>query len=82
MLFIRVNSLVIEHDTILSALSRSKNDTELLMMQLTLHSECSTLETELNTEMHWQAKYLKGFVGQYSVYGVSSAHLRKNSIGA
>jgi hypothetical protein len=67
LLFIRVNTLLVEHDTISAALARAGGtDEELSMMQIELQSECSTIEVSFNNEVHWTAKYIAGCVGESS----------------
>jgi hypothetical protein len=64
LLFMRVHSLVVEHDTITAAMERDNKDDELAMMQIELHSECSTIETELRSKAQWTAKYVTDCVGE------------------
>jgi len=66
LLLVRVNSLVVEHDTITDALKRDQTDEELSMMQIELHSECSTIESQLKNEAQWTGKYVTGCVGESS----------------
>lgn len=61
----RVNTLLVEHDTISAALAREGGmDEELSMMQIELQSECSTIEVSFNNEIQWIAKYITGCVGE------------------
>jgi len=63
LLLVRVNTLIVEHDTIAQALKRDQSDDELSMMQIELHSECSTIESQLKNEAQWTASYVTGCVG-------------------
>lgn len=65
MLYLRVHSLVMEHDTIVAAMKRDPSDEELNMMQIELHSECSTIEALLRNQVQWTSKFQKGQTGQY-----------------
>ena len=64
LLLVRMNTLVVEHDTITEALKRDPLDEELLMMQIELHSESSTIESQLKNEAQWTASYVTGCVGE------------------
>lgn len=67
LLFVRVNTLLVEHDTISAALAREGGtDEELSLMQIELQSECSTIEVSFNNEIQWIAKYNTGCVGESS----------------
>ena len=73
LLLVRVNSLVVEHDTITDALKRDQTDEELSMMQIELHSECSTIESQLKNEAQWAGKYVTGCVGRSSQLALDEA---------
>lgn len=64
LLYLRVHSLVMEHDTIVAAMRRDPEDEELHMMQIELHSECSTIEAQLRNQVQWNTKFQKGQTGK------------------
>lgn len=67
LLFVRINNLVLEHQTICRAAARTPDDEELAMMQIEICSECTTIEADLLDPDAWASKHIgKNCLGAWS----------------